>query len=611
MGTALITRYRIWRRIRREEAALDPARAPHRGQVRECLVAHLPALDLRARPSAVAELVDRLLGLEPTAEALDGENEAGKLVLLAVRSGQVIERLRADGEHARKQLSNLTQLTSQVGSDGERRRLLEDYLTEVADDERRLRGDLRALDRHLDIDALRERNGRVRHRFGVLAELAVGFIGRALESAIAGGDAELIARVDASALCELLAREMSGAERWQTRLAACDGMVRVTRALGRPPAGAAAAIAAAAEVSSSPGEHAWVQGRALALWLALDPQDGRLAVEDRLLGDGDRTPGDFLVRALALRACAADPSVDTAALVARIFAAGEESDHVLQTACQVLPAASPSLPVLRELAEGAGARVRARAAIAASAWARGDDDELALGAGALLAELVGGAGLVCQVACEEIGALAGRLREEDRAARLQALAPAWIEALEELRGGDAPPALAEVAAAAREEIRVARSPDRHALATAVAAWADRTRPGARTDVALADLPDQNRRPRPRPDRARPHPGPAVAWRLGTGGSGARPAAAAVARRPPAPPGVAPGSRAARARAQQARGPRAHHRAGAERTAPGTARANGRGDRDRGAGRAGAGRQRGRLGSPPAAGRRPVVVAAAR
>src|SRR5262249_10222749 len=161
----------------------------------------------------------------------------------------------------------------------ERRALLAAHIAATVTDPLERRADLRALDRFLDRDALRERHVVARHRLLARIELALAFIGRAAAAALghrAGKPDELMHTLFAGGkLDELLRARGEKGARWQVRHAAYDALVRILRAVaqtGSTEAFEASSLGAAVRTASDAAEHPWVQGIAVELVLLLSPR---------------------------------------------------------------------------------------------------------------------------------------------------------------------------------------------------------------------------------------------------------------------------------------------------------------------------------------------------
>src|SRR5262249_6974140 len=186
----------------------------------------------------------------------------------------------------------------------ERRALLAAHIAATVTDPLERRADLRALDRFLDHDALRERHVVARHRLLARIELALSFIGRAAAAALghraAKPDELMHTLFSAGKDDELLRARGEQGARWQARHVACAAPVRVLRAVqqtGATGASGAGSLGAAVRTASDAAEHPWVQGIAVELVLLLSPRFGESLVAGRLLElTRDLPRRDFLVR---------------------------------------------------------------------------------------------------------------------------------------------------------------------------------------------------------------------------------------------------------------------------------------------------------------------------
>lgn len=538
---------KLQRRIDAEH--FDPRKAPHRALISDLLRAHLPALQLRLRSDLIEELALRILVLEPTPVPFCEEPEPTQLFTLVSRVQQAIRQLEVDCDFLARRFDNLSTLIQETDDEEQAHLIMVEYLTQTVSNPKKLRDDIKALKRYMDLDAVREREDHERQRLTVCIELGTLFIAGALDAALRHEDedhrppAETFCDVSETDqfLSDLLARD----ERWQTRLAAVDGLHRLCGHLAE--AGVSLnermdLLNLMTESVTTRDEHPWVRAKALETVLIIHPQRGESLLIESLRSDDTGMPGqmsrEFLLRRLIVdqlvdllpvgRAAAildaligyANPAEHTE-VDTRLDAVGisrpEPSEHVrmgIAIAVAELPP-SEAIARLRRLAglegsEEASLRVRTQAIISARKLASAAADlavreaasELILDSLAVETET-----LPLQCACDELAGLAADLAADAAAADaaavegagdaaasqaaedLQTLAPAWIDALVKIsRNTKYSLASAEFAAAAAERIARELSSERRQATRFLLELARGIPPGKSRSVALSKLP---------------------------------------------------------------------------------------------------------------------------
>lgn len=467
----------------------DPEQAPHTPVVRSLLRSHLPPLQQRLRGPLIDQLGARIVMIERSPVPLVEEAVPGQLALLALRIGQVLEQLDLEERSGARAFAAFSQRVSRAIDPDERRRVLTEYLVDNAESSKQLRGDLRAIDRFLGPDALRERQAKAELALSIQSELALLWLEAALRAIAAEDHPEARERIVRSGTSAMLAARMVDGRRWHVRWAAGRALVALVELDASTGELARTAIDT---TGANREEHPWVQACALEAGVLLDPTTARARLEARLLSPS--AGRDAFVRKLALRIAQTRLSPDdVAAMLGKLVEVGDPSEHVRIAIVETCPklAWPHTAPILRTLTGESerSPKVRAAGAIVLRAIASSADEPAASEAPALLARLVGDpAPYPAIVACDELAGLAADLGASDRDGLL-ARAPAWLAALgTRIEHPDTAPQVAEVASAAAEAIDRECDPDRRALTRVLAEAVAKIPPGKRGTVDVERLP---------------------------------------------------------------------------------------------------------------------------
>lgn len=521
---------KLQRRIDAEK--LDPRKAPHRSLVSELVRARMPQLHLRLRSDLIEELVLRILVLEPTPVPFREEPEPVQLYTLVARVQQAIRQLEIDIDFLARRFDNLSALVQETEDEEQARLIIIEYLTQTVSSPKKLREDIKALKRYMDLDAVREREDHERQRLTVCVELGTLFVTEALDAALSHEDQA--ARPTAEMFCtesetdQFLSNLLASDERWQTRLAAVDGLYRLCGHLaeaGVPLASRTDLLDRLTESVTTRDEHPWVRSKALETILIIHPQRGESLLIESLRGDDVGLPGqmstEFLLRRLIVdklvdvlpkgRAAAIldaligySTPAEHAGVGARLDAIGisrpEPSEHVRMGIAMAVAELPPSDAIarLRRLAgledsEEASLRVRTQAIIAARKLA-GAATDLAIreAASELILDSLAKETqtLPLQCACDELAGLAAELAASGAEEHLQTLAPAWLEALIKIsRNPKYPLPSAEFAAAAAERIARELSSERRQASEILLELSRQVSPGQSRSFSLSQLPE--------------------------------------------------------------------------------------------------------------------------
>lgn len=345
----------------------------------------LDPLVARLRGPAIAALAGRL-------HAAGADAGAAGLVLAAPRA--VAELREAHAAVTRREAAAAAEVHAATSAAGRREALARVIRREVRDDRRR-RGDLRALGRDLELDALRERFAGEREGLEVQVELALRIVGRAL--AVLADDATAAGPLRRAGLAEFLLAQARWVPRFTLRQAAIEGLQRLCDGLGAAdPDGEIAA--AMQERAADPAEHPWVRAAAIGVWTCVAPGEAPRILAAALYGTnlaagtgtestadeadlGDELPIEEGPRGFVLRRLVVDElarrvrvgwPVD---LLAGAIGAGDTSEHVrigLARACVAVAACEPAraaamVAALADPQREACPQVRASALLAAAA----------------------------------------------------------------------------------------------------------------------------------------------------------------------------------------------------------------------------------------------------
>ncbi len=253
-------------------------------------------------------LTARLRGPELAALArrMASAGATAGLTGLIAAAPRVIAALREEHAAAQRRLSTIEAEVYAASDAAGRRQALARAIRREVKDRGRRRGDLRALRRDLDLEAIRERFAGELDGLETQIELALALIGNATPVALASEPTagSTLRRAGLPALlCAHAAPQPGWRPRFTLRLAALAGLQRVCDALGPADPDAALAAAMSARVHD-PDEHPWVQAAALAVLASVAPALGsqlgaevlgaphELAV-DLALGTGVDPAGDM------------------------------------------------------------------------------------------------------------------------------------------------------------------------------------------------------------------------------------------------------------------------------------------------------------------------------
>ena len=307
------------------------------------------------------------------------------LWLLEILANTAAE-LRRQATEGDRQFREFTSHYYRVEGIEARVRVAEDFLRSTVEEGRRLRGDLRALHRYLDHEALQERHQRRMNDLGQQVELCLQLIERAVERLESegfepdGGDDALNRYVvDFLGLIPFLLELAGESTRWTTRVAAFKTLCFIVqRALGseRQVQIDPRTLRQIVVAGQSQGENLHIQRDATRLMLLVDLDAGMEIVERRLLRN--ELPGpkdDFLYRASALRLVTELFPQDRAIATLRgVVGRQDPSEHVRMTLARTLgnhdhPETDELLLALGPGGEAEDPSPRVRAA-ASEAWSQ-------------------------------------------------------------------------------------------------------------------------------------------------------------------------------------------------------------------------------------------------
>ncbi len=537
-------------------AAPSSARERGRVVVQRLLEQVLPPLQVRIRKRRIPVLVDRIMALSASpglgmalgdsahSFADASEDKPGRLATLGVLLIRVIAAVQVELAELDKTIAAHVDAYARARTPELKQRRLEAMIDETAATRRDARKDRRALRRHLDLDALRERFDDRRERLLVLIELAILALGPALRHALAlASDPErrdeLRELLQHAEPARFLVEQLPLLRPWPTRLALLESLDNVLEALGTPPSSQQGSghrrapgrelgelVARLVAIGRDRNEHEWVQARAITTLRRLSLHDARALIRERLLLDADPSalaqlpPRDFLVRRLLIAdlARSLDDPADLA-LLERALERGEPSEFARVGHCKALvplALARPSSFVLwaQWLARGPSTdsgspaeetyRVRAWALAmlvqaVRSAIDRGAAPEQLDVLVEVVAERLRDAiareqvTLVALIACEQAIELGAMLARTPLAPRLPALLASFEDPLHRcLADGERPAKIHETAAATLEALDRALRPERIAWTDQLRGAIDAVEPGR---AALVRAPvHEGRRP---------------------------------------------------------------------------------------------------------------------
>jgi len=445
----------------------------------DLLLESLPPLHRRVRRAVVARLAHRLLESCPRPH---GGGDGHALWLREAVQALVAEVAVVDAESVA-----LTRRYNEAEGEQARRQVLVDHLTETVKDRKERREDIRALDRWMGLDALRERLERKRHQLLLEEETALrcltGVVGRLDEEARVTQAAQL-----KSLAGELLERAV-GAPRAQNRMAALECFHALAR---QEPASVATLREAGPTLSGLVGQEdasPFFQAAALRALLVTDTLAGLATLRQRLRGPFPSAK-DFLFRRQALELATPLLPAESLLPLLKEVATHDPSEFVRMGLCGLLAPRVDGQSLLRQLAGLDGAtqspRVRTAAVLAAVEAARQESSVR----DAVLILLVDvfrqdTHALVLRVACEQAAALAEALGGglgEAHTLLTQSIAALRVRP-------DTEGVVLETASSAEQVLRRTADPARLAWTRFLAERVEKLRPGGRTKVTLEPLPD--------------------------------------------------------------------------------------------------------------------------
>ncbi|NBD11514.1 hypothetical protein [Corallococcus silvisoli] len=447
------------------------------------LLEALPPLHRRVRRASAEGLARRLVETCPRPAGLEG---------LAPWLGVALEALETELASVHTELVHFTRQYNEAVDDAARRQVLVDHLKATVKDRKDRREDLRALDRWMGFDALRERQEKRRHKLLIEEETAL----RALTGVLTRATARELQSAAVPLARQLLDRAVD-APREQNRFAALEAFRQLTQTV---PGVAASLPEVGLTLTSLAGQEdasPFFQAEALRALLTVDVLTGMPLLRQRLRAKAP-SEKDFLFRRQVLEQCAPlIPEEHRLPLLTEV-AHHDPSEYVRMGLCALLALRPDGQLLLRRLAgletvatahasSEPSPRVRTAAVLAAveAALAVPKVKSAAL---QVLVEVLGRdtAPLVLRVSCERAAALAEALG----AAGLGPAHAALLDAVESLATQqDATGPVVEAASAAAQVLRRVKDPVRQAWTAFLAGRVSGLRPGSRTRIPLQPPPE--------------------------------------------------------------------------------------------------------------------------
>ncbi|QSQ23833.1 hypothetical protein JY651_02280 [Pyxidicoccus parkwayensis] len=452
---------------------------PPSDPLEDLLLEAVPPLHQRIRRAAVSRLAHRLR------ESCPRPHGGGDGHALWLR--EAVQSLVSEVAVVEAESDALTRRYNEATDEDARRQVLVEHITRTVKDRKERREDLRALNRWMGLDALRERLERKRHLLLQEEETALRCLAGVL------GRLDDVTRTTHAAALTLLASELLeravSAPRAQNRLAALECFHALAR---REPASVAALPEAGPTLSSLVGQEdtsPFFQAEALRALLVTDPLAGLALLRQRLRGPYPSAK-DFLFRRQALEL--ATPLLPTEHLLPLLaeVASHDPSEFVRMGLCVLVATRMDGQHLLRQLAGLDGAtqtpRVRTAAVLAAVEAVRREAPVQAA-ALALLVDVLreDSDALVLRVACEQSAALAEALGPslgENQTRLMEAVAALRLRP-------DTAGLVLETAANAEQVLRRTADPARLAWTRYLSSRVAKLRPGGRIKVTLEPLPE--------------------------------------------------------------------------------------------------------------------------
>ncbi|MFL5320014.1 MAG: hypothetical protein ACJ790_10205, partial [Myxococcaceae bacterium] len=358
-------------------------------ELREQLLSALPPLHRKVRQWAAAELAERAAPDEIVADPV--------AKLSRLMRGLNSELVETDTLAAR-----FSRDYAAAKDDHERELVLRSHIEETVKDRAARKEDLRALDRNLAFDALKERIDKRAHKLLVLEETAL----RCLSGMVKDG-----AKVSAPRrMVEWLTSRASSPIRVQVRIAAAQALCSLLSSSDQAREDAVAQLPELEELSAREGVSPFVQVEALRAVFLVSHARGMVALRKRFAGPYP-SEKDFLFRREALTVASEQLPDDELLALYEEIALTDPSEYVRMGICELAEKlGDAALPLLRRLA-ASGTRsfdesplVRARITLTLSALVeKGSDGALALISDTLLHDQDP---TVTRISCEQLIRLA-------------------------------------------------------------------------------------------------------------------------------------------------------------------------------------------------------------